>query len=59
MSFFDLDQIFFTFMGYAMSHLEFHGTVAGMIAVLLSARGNAWSWPIGIINVVLLFFLEM
>jgi len=28
-----------------------------MIAVVLSARGNVWSWPIGIINVVLLFFL--
>ena len=57
MSFFDLDHIFFTVLGYAMSHLEFYGTVAGMIAVVLAARGNVWSWPIGIINVVLLFFL--
>ena len=40
-----------------MSYLEFFGTVAGGIAVWLSARGNIWSWPIGIINVSLYFFL--
>ena len=40
-----------------MSYLEFFGTVAGAIAVWISARANVWSWPIGIINVVLLFFL--
>ena len=40
-----------------MSYLEFFATVSGMIAVWLSARSNIWSWPIGIINVVLVFFL--
>lgn len=40
-----------------MSYLEFYGTVAGGIAVALSARGNIWSWPLGIINVTLFFFL--
>jgi len=40
-----------------MSSLEFFGTIAGAIAVWLSAKANIWSWPIGIINVVLLFFL--
>ncbi|MBM3177610.1 MAG: nicotinamide mononucleotide transporter [Bacteroidetes bacterium] len=40
-----------------MSYVEFFGTVAGMIAVWISARGSVLSWPIGIINVVLLFFL--
>lgn len=57
MSFFDIDSIFFTLLGYPMSYLEFFGTLAGAIAVWISARGNVWSWPIGIINVVLLFFL--
>lgn len=57
MSFFDIDNIFFSVMGYPMSYLEFFGTVAGAIAVWLSARGNIWSWPIGVINVVLFFFL--
>lgn len=57
MSFFDINNIFFELWGYPMSYLEFFGTVAGAIAVWLSARANIWSWPIGIINVVLFFFL--
>jgi nicotinamide mononucleotide transporter len=57
MTFFDIHSIFFTVLGYPMSYLEFFGTVAGAIAVWISAQANVWSWPIGIINVVLLFFL--
>jgi len=57
MKFFDIQTIFFTVLNYPMSYLEFFGTVAGAIAVWISARANVWSWPIGIINVVLLFFL--
>jgi nicotinamide mononucleotide transporter len=57
MFFFDHESIFFTLWGYSLSYLEFFGTVAGAIAVWLSARGNIWSWPIGIVNVVLFFFL--
>lgn len=40
-----------------MSYLEFFGTVAGAIAVWLSAKANIWSWPVGLINVTLFFFL--
>ncbi len=57
MEFFDIDNIFFTVLSYPMSYLEFFGTVAGAIAVWLSARANVLGWPIGIINVVLFFFL--
>ncbi len=57
MSFFDIDNIFFTLWDYQMSYLEFFGTIAGFIAVGLSARAHLWSWPIGIVNVVLFFFL--
>jgi nicotinamide mononucleotide transporter len=57
MNFFDHQSTFFTALNYPMSYLEFFGTIAGAIAVWLSARANVWSWPIGIINVVLLFFL--
>jgi nicotinamide mononucleotide transporter len=57
MNFFDHNSIFFSALGYDMSYLEFFGTLAGGIAVWISARANVWSWPIGIINVVLLFFL--
>ena len=57
MSFFDINSIFFTVLEYPMSYLEFFGTIAGAIAVWISAKANVWSWPIGLINVVLLFFL--
>lgn len=57
MDFFDINSIFFEVLGYEMSYLEFFGTIAGAIAVWLSARANVWSWPIGIINVILFFFL--
>src|SRR3990170_8628991 len=57
MYFFDIQNILFEFLGYKMSYLEFFGTIAGAVAVWLSARANIWSWPIGIINVVLFFFL--
>lgn len=40
-----------------MSYLEFFGTLFGGIAVWLSAKENIWSWWIGIINVILFFFL--
>lgn len=57
MFFFDHRSIFFTLWGYPLSYLEFFGTLAGGIAVWLSARGNIWSWSIGLLNVVLFFFL--
>ena len=57
MSFFDIKQIFFPILGYPLSYLEFFGTLSGIIAVWFSARANVWSWPIGLINVVLSFFL--
>ena len=57
MDFFTIDKILFTLWDYPMSYLEFFGTIAGGVAVWLSARGNIWSWPIGIINVTLFFFL--
>lgn len=57
MHFFYIESIFFEIWGYSMSYLEFFGTVAGGIAVWLAARANIWSWPIGLINVTLFFFL--
>ncbi len=40
-----------------MSYLEFFGLVSGVIAVVLSSLANIWSWPLGLINVTLSFFL--
>lgn len=57
MNFFSIESIFFEIWGYPMSYLEFFGTVAGGVAVWLAARANIWSWPLGLINVTLFFFL--
>jgi nicotinamide mononucleotide transporter len=57
MKFFDINNIFFTVLDYAMSYLEFFGVLFGLTAVWLSAKANLWSWPLGIVNVVLAFFL--
>jgi nicotinamide mononucleotide transporter len=56
-SFFDINNILFEIWGYGMSYLEFFGTIAGFIAVWFASRANVWSWPIGLINVTLFFFL--
>jgi nicotinamide mononucleotide transporter len=57
MQFFELGNIVFSVKGYDVSYLEFFGLLSGIIAVALSSVANVWSWPIGIINVVLSFFL--
>ncbi len=57
MAFFDIDNVFFTIAGYAVSYLEFFGLIFGAVAVLLSSLANVWSWPIGVVNVILSFFL--
>jgi nicotinamide mononucleotide transporter len=57
LKFFDLQNIFFTILGYPISYLEFFGLISGLVAVVLSSLANIWSWPLGIINVTLSFFL--
>src|SRR5688572_5484642 len=57
MEFFDIQNIAFTLFGTPVSYLELIGSIAGGLAVWLSAKANLWSWPIGIINVILFFFL--
>jgi nicotinamide mononucleotide transporter len=53
----DIKTTFFTILGYPLSYLEFFGLVTGILAVLLSSLANVWSWPLGIVNVILSFFL--
>lgn len=57
MDFFSIDNYLFEAWGYKVSYLELFGLISGIIAVWLSALANIWSWPIGIINVVLSFFI--
>lgn len=54
---FNINTEFFNVLGYSMSYLEFFGVVTGLIAVWLSAKAHIWSWPVGIINVILSFIL--
>jgi nicotinamide mononucleotide transporter len=57
MSLFDINTIFFEFVGYSMSYLEFFGVLFGLLAIYLSAKGNVLTWPVGLVNVVLAFLL--
>lgn len=57
MDFFEIGNVFFSLGGYDVSYLEFFGLVFGLVAVLLSSFAHVWSWPVGIVNVVLSFFL--
>lgn len=57
MDFFDINNIFFELWGVKMSHLEFYATLTGLVAVILSAQENVWSWIVGLSNVVLAFIM--
>ena len=54
---FHIDKIFFSVAGYDVSYLEFVGLIFGLVAIALSSVANVWSWPLGIVNVILSFFL--
>jgi nicotinamide mononucleotide transporter len=49
MNFFNIHNIFFTFLGYPMSYIEFSATLLIVVYVLLITRRIVWAWPIGII----------
>jgi len=55
MGFFDANEVFFTvpYFDYAMSYLEFFGTLLTLLSVVLVARRNIWNWPVGIAGVIL------
>src|SRR3989344_3076491 len=56
-SFFDINNIFFTAFSYHMSYLEFFGTIFTIWCVWLTAKAKILSWPIGLVGVVLYLFL--
>lgn len=53
LAFFDVNNIAFTLLGYPISWLELVGTIFNLACVILVARRNILTWPIGIIAVVL------
>ena len=54
---FSVNTIFFNIFDYQVSYLEFVGTVLYFASVWLIARRNMWTWPVGIISVILYMFL--
>ena len=56
-----IDAIFFTFLNYPMSYIEFFGTISCLLSVWLVAKKNILTWPIGIFSVILycLLFLQI
>jgi nicotinamide mononucleotide transporter len=54
---FDIENIAFSVLGYAISYVELIGTIFGLISVYLATKANIWTWATGIINIVCLFIL--
>jgi nicotinamide mononucleotide transporter len=52
-AFFDVNNIAFTLLDYPISWLEFVGTIFNLACVILVARRNILTWPIGLVAVVL------
>lgn len=57
MSFFDINTIAFTILGYGVSYIELIATVSGMLCVYLATQANILTWPTGIVNEFFLFIL--
>jgi nicotinamide mononucleotide transporter len=57
MDFLSVENIAFTVLDYPMSYVEFIGTIFYLLSVWLIARRNVWTWPIGIISVLLYMVL--
>ena len=57
----DIDNTFFTIIGYQMSYIEFFGTIAYLSSVWLVAKKKMLTWPVGIFSVILycLLFLQI
>jgi nicotinamide mononucleotide transporter len=55
--FFSVKSVAFTAWGSPMSWIEIVATIAGLLAVWLSAKEKIINWPIGLVNVTLSFFV--
>jgi nicotinamide mononucleotide transporter len=53
MNILNIHKVFFTFLGYPMSYIEFSATLLIVIYVLLITRRILWAWPIGITAFIL------
>lgn len=53
MDFLSVENIAFTVLDYPMSYIELIGTILYLLSVVLIARRNIWTWPVGIVSVLL------
>lgn len=51
LEFFNINNTFFSLLGYPISYLEFVGTLFNLVCVWLVARKNILNWPIGLVGV--------
>lgn len=56
-NFLSINHIAFTILGYPMSYVEFLGTILYLWSVWLIAKRNIFTWPVGIVSVLLYMFL--
>lgn len=52
-----INNTIFTFMGYQMSYIEFIGTLLNIWSVWLVSKKNIYTWPVGIVAVILFMIL--
>lgn len=57
LNFFNINNIFFTILGYPMSYLEFFGTLFTLWSVYLISKNKILNWPVGIIGIILFIIL--
>lgn len=57
LTFLSVDTILFTIFDYPMSYIEFIGTILYLWSVWLIARQRILTWPVGIVSVLLYFWL--
>ncbi|MBN2019036.1 MAG: nicotinamide mononucleotide transporter [Sedimentisphaerales bacterium] len=50
MRFLNVDNAFFTVLGYPMSYIELTATLLIVVYVLLITKKIVWAWPLGLIN---------
>lgn len=52
-----VNTIFFTFLNYPMSYIEFFGTIFTGWSVYLAAKNKIGTWPVSILGIILYAFL--
>lgn len=55
--FLSVDQIALTVLGYPLSYVELFGTIFNLLSVILVARSNILTWPVGLVGVALFLVL--